>query len=59
MFLFFVILLASLLPANASYPAGPALRPPHVVLILADDIGAGELSCYGHPEHLTPVLDRL
>ncbi|MFT4585995.1 MAG: hypothetical protein ACI9VS_000086 [Candidatus Binatia bacterium] len=34
-------------------------RSPNIIVILADDIGAAELSCYGHPEHKTPVLDRL
>jgi arylsulfatase A len=26
---------------------------------MADDLGAGELGCYGHREHRTPHLDRL
>ncbi|MEC9056636.1 MAG: sulfatase-like hydrolase/transferase, partial [Verrucomicrobiota bacterium] len=29
------------------------------VLIMADDLGYHDLSCYGHPEIKTPVLDRL
>ena len=33
--------------------------PPNVVLILADDMGYGELGCYGHPRAKTPVIDRL
>ena len=36
----------------------PAARP-NVVFILADDLGYGDLSCYGHPEAKTPVIDRL
>jgi arylsulfatase A len=32
---------------------------PNLVVILADDLGAGELGCYGHPTHRTPNLDRL
>ncbi|TWU66731.1 sulfatase-like hydrolase/transferase [Crateriforma conspicua] len=32
---------------------------PNVLVILCDDIGAHELSLYGHPEHQTPVLDDL
>ncbi len=36
-----------------------APRPPNVVLILADDLGYGDLGCYGHPQHRTPALDRL
>lgn len=34
-------------------------RPPNVILILADDLGAKELSCYGSTQHRTPYLDRM
>lgn len=33
--------------------------PPNFVVILADDLGYGDLGCYGHPRHRTPHLDRL
>ena len=32
---------------------------PNVVFILADDLGWGDLSCYGRPDYRTPNLDRL
>jgi uncharacterized sulfatase len=32
---------------------------PNVVIILADDLGYGDLSCYGHPKFKTPNLDRM
>lgn len=32
---------------------------PNVVMILADDLGYGDLGCYGHPDLKTPHLDRL
>lgn len=34
-------------------------QPPNVILILADDLGAKELSCYGSDRHRTPRLDQM
>lgn len=34
-------------------------KPLNFIVIMADDIGAKELSCYGHPIHRTPHLDAL
>ena len=34
-------------------------RPPNIVVLLADDLGYGDLSCYGCPDTKTPALDRL
>jgi len=36
-----------------------AERPPNVVLIYADDLGYGDLGCYGATGWTTPNLDRL
>jgi arylsulfatase A-like enzyme len=34
-------------------------RRPNILFILADDLGYGDLSCYGRPDYQTPNLDRL
>lgn len=44
--------------AQSQTPASTPLRP-NVVVILADDLGYGDLSGYGHPSIRTPRLDRL
>jgi arylsulfatase A-like enzyme/pimeloyl-ACP methyl ester carboxylesterase len=38
----------------------PAAAPsPNIVMILIDDLGYGDLACYGSTRHHTPQLDRL
>jgi arylsulfatase A-like enzyme len=39
-------------------PAAAATKP-NILFILADDMGWGDLSCYGRPDYRTPNLDRL
>src|ERR1700758_3490974 len=40
-------------------PMVRAAKPPNIVIILADDMGYGDLGCYGHPSIRTPNLDRM
>src|SRR5262245_13199469 len=44
--------------ALAAAPA-TAAEPPNVVIIFADDLGYGDLGCYGHPTIRTPNLDKM
>ncbi len=37
----------------------PSLRKPNIIFILADDLGWGDLSVYGHDRLKTPNLDRM
>jgi arylsulfatase A len=39
--------------------APPARDPPNIVIILADDLGYGDLSAYGQQRYRTPRLDRM
>jgi arylsulfatase A-like enzyme len=57
-----VILLAGLSAWNGcavTMRGESSISPPNVVLIVADDLGYGDLSCYGHPTIHTPALDSL
>lgn len=53
---YFSPLLIVLLTALSAFAAD---RPPNFVLIYCDDLGFGDLSCYGRTEYKTPRLDKL
>jgi arylsulfatase A-like enzyme len=50
---------ASVLMGSQSALSADANRQQNIILVLADDLGSGDLSCYGHPRFKTPHLDRL
>lgn len=49
---------AAIAAAAPTLSSGQARRP-NILFILADDLGFGDLSCYGRPDYETPNLDRL
>jgi arylsulfatase A-like enzyme len=49
--------LAAALPAITRAQSSP--RPPNIVFILADDVGYGDVGCYGATRVKTPNIDRL
>ncbi len=51
--------LAAVLAARSPLVSGEEARPPNLILFLADDLGYGDLGCYGAKGIETPNLDRL
>ncbi|MGC6425712.1 MAG: sulfatase [Akkermansiaceae bacterium] len=49
-FLFHIQTSCSLLASQSS--------PPNIIIFLTDDLGWGDLACYGHPRIKTPHLDK-
>jgi arylsulfatase A-like enzyme len=50
-----LILLLALLAGAQAAPA----QPPNLLVILADDMGWGDLGCHGNDKLVTPALDKL
>ena len=57
-FLFIVLILFSVCDPKSTGDTDSQERP-NIILILADDLGAGDLACTGHPYVKTPNIDKL
>jgi len=45
--------------AAGSQPAGPAGQRPNFIVIFCDDLGYGDIGCYGAKDIRTPNIDRM
>jgi len=60
LFFLYGLLLSSWASVGYADPAlAPSMLAPNIVYILADDLGYGDLSCYGQTKFKTPHIDSL
>lgn len=59
LFTLFLTCVIAIAPLTRAQAAGAAKPLPNIVFILADDLGYGDLGCYGCADIRTPHLDRL
>nr|WP_299384231.1 sulfatase [Allomuricauda sp.] len=54
-----ILAFATALFVTSCKPTTTEERPPNIVLVFVDDLGYGDLSCYGHPNIVTNNLDQM
>lgn len=56
---FTLLIVLLLVPLGALHAADAPQQKPNIIFILADDLGIGNVSCYGADHYKTPHLDNL
>jgi arylsulfatase A-like enzyme len=54
-----MLLLFGLFLSSVGQPLAAAERPPNFVVVYADDLGYGDIGCFGAKGYTTPNLDRM
>src|SRR5262245_45716991 len=54
-----ILALAFALAPQLAIAADTPARKPNIIFIMADDLGSGDLGCYGQKKIRTPSIDKL
>jgi len=54
-----ILLLFTTISGVSAQNKNKAIAKPNIIFILADDLGTGDVSCYGSDNNKTPVIDKL
>ena len=46
-------------PNDSAQQPNDSAQQPNIILMFVDDLGYGDLGCYGNQQHETPNIDRL